>query len=112
MSVLAKHFNPKIDQSSPLKIDLVRRIKVDEKHVEHVVFEPFDYDKFQQSLGTVEDWSLQSLTKAGINPDFPIHTTSPTRLELEQQVEAAAKSANELFSSEQPEEVVIHEPEV
>lgn len=111
MSVLANHFNPKINQCSPLKTDLVRHVKFDEQGIEHVIFEPFDYDKFQMSLGTVEDWALMKLIKAGIDPSFPIHTSSPTRLEVEQQVNNVAAEVEGLFNELEEEEVVIHEPE-
>lgn len=81
MSVLKKLFNDKIDQRSPVIGDLQRVVSVDEEGIEHISWKEVDYPKFQESLGTIDDWSLTNLLKAGIDPAFPIHTGTSTRLD-------------------------------
>lgn len=81
MSVLSRLFNEEIDQRSPVQEDVVRKVNVDEDGVEHISWEKVDYPKLQASLGTIDDWSLTNLLKAGIDPAFPIHTGNPTRIE-------------------------------
>lgn len=81
MSVLKHYFDKDIDQRSPVQKDYARVAKHDDNGNEYITFEEIDYAKLQSSLGTVDMWSLNALLKAGINPDFPIHTGNPTRLE-------------------------------
>lgn len=81
MSVLSKYFSKKVDQCSPVQNDLARKVNYDEDGQEFISYESVDYPKFQASLGTVDDWSLNALLKAGINPAFPISTGLNTRLE-------------------------------
>ena len=80
-NVLTNQFNYDLNQCSPVREDLVRVVKKDEKGEEHIVYEPFDYPSYQKSLGLVDNWSLDNLLKAGINPDFGINTGFNTRLE-------------------------------
>ena len=81
MSVLSKYFNSKLNQSSPVQVDYDRVINRDEEGSEYITYVPVDYKKICASHGKVSDWSLENLLKAGINPDFPIHTGFGTRLE-------------------------------
>ena len=81
MSALKRLFNSKVNQSSPVRDDYVRKVNYDENGVEFITYEKFDYPTFQRSLGSVADWNLDALLKAGIDPAFPIHTGVPTRLE-------------------------------
>lgn len=103
MSVLSVLFDKKIEQRSPVQHDVSRVVNVDSEGNEHITFTEVDYSKLQQSNGVAEDWSLRSLLKAGINPDFPVHTSSPTRLELESQINSLREQLDSLF----PEELVV-----
>lgn len=103
MSALSVLFDKKIDQRSPVQVDLYRVVNVDSEGNEHITFSKVDYPKLQQSNGVAEDWCLRSLLKAGISPDFSIHTGSPTRLELESQLDSIREQINTLF----PEEVTV-----
>lgn len=80
-NVLSKYFDPSVNQASPLVTDYVRTVHHDEKGGEYVTYDKFDSAAYQKELGPVENWSLDSLIKAGIDPRFGIHTTSPSRLE-------------------------------
>lgn len=83
MSVLSisKYFDKNVNQQSPVQKDYSRVVNYDSEGNEYITFVEFDYPSFQKSLGSVNDWSLDSLLAAGINPDFPIHTGVGTRLE-------------------------------
>lgn len=81
MSVLSKYFSKSVNQASPVQKDYNRVVNYDEDGNEYITFVEVDYEKFQKSLGTVDMWSLDSLLKAGVNPNFPIHTGNTTRLE-------------------------------
>lgn len=104
MSVLKKLFNPEIDQRSPVQDDLVRKVSYDEDGKEIVSWETFDYKTFQESLGTIEDWSLSNLLKAGIDPAFPIHTGNNTRLDGLSQLGEFERVADKILSESQPKE--------
>lgn len=80
-NALTRLFNYELNQASPVIDDYVQVEKNDSDGVRYVVYEKFDYPKFQSSNGTVIDWSLQSLLKAGISPNFSIHTGNNTRME-------------------------------
>ena len=80
-NALTRLFNYELNQASPVRDDSVRVEKVDSDGLRYVVYEKFDYPKYQASLGSIIDWSLNNLLKAGISPDFPIHTGFNTRME-------------------------------
>lgn len=80
-SVLDTYFDDTVNQLSPVETDYVRVVKYDEKGDEHIVWEPFDYPEYQKFLGPVNNWTLEALLKAGIDPNFGISTGYPTRLE-------------------------------
>ena len=66
---------------SPVIDDFDRVVNLDEKGNEHITFEKVDYSKVQDSLGDFMQWSLKSLTAAGIDPNFGIRTGFNTRLD-------------------------------
>lgn len=81
MSVLKTHFNPAINQSSPIQDDYNRVVNYDDEGNEYITYEKVDYSTLQAELGTAAMWSLKSLLAAGVDPAFPIHTGNQTRLE-------------------------------
>ena len=98
--VLDKYFSAGIDQSSPVQDDFIRKVNYDEDGNEFITFEKVDYSKLIASNGSVLDWSLNSLLKAGINPNFSIHTGNPTRLEGIGVVDDAQAYVDALFAEE------------
>lgn len=78
----------------------MRVVNHDKDGNEIITYEEFDYPSFQDSLGVVENWSLESLLKAGVNPNFPIHTGNPTRLDGIDVVNQAAAIADSLLAEE------------
>lgn len=92
------YFNSEVKQQSPVQEDVARKAQYDEDGNEFVVYEKVDYPKFQQSLGSVDNWSLNALLAAGINPDFPIHTGNGTRLEGLNSIAEFDAMANEILS--------------
>ena len=97
-SVLAAYFDPSVNQCSRVCEDLIRVVKHDEKGGEYVTWEPFDSAEYQKSLGPVENWSLNSLLKAGIDPNFGIRTGYNTRLEGIDDVNAMASVADSILA--------------
>lgn len=90
MSVLSLNFDYDCNQCSPVQVDYLSKVDVDEKGNEFVSYEKVDYRKIAESHGTVDFWSLGALVKAGINPRFNICTGFNTGLELDSAVSAAA----------------------
>ena len=86
------------DFGSKPRVDYKRVVSHDEDGNEYVTWEPIDYASYQKSLGFVGDWSLDSLLKAGINPNFPIHTGSNTRLEGITELENIAAYADTILN--------------
>lgn len=80
-NALTRNFNYGLEQRSSVVPDYCRVIKRDSDGKESICFQQVDYASYQKSLGSAEDWSLNSLQKAGINPNFAIHTGFGTRLE-------------------------------
>lgn len=85
---------------SPVQSDFSRVEKFDELGNSYISYEPFDYPSHQASLGIWNDWSLDSLLKAGINPNFPIHTGFGTRLEGLSVVDEFSSAADKILSDE------------
>lgn len=79
--MLKKYVDDGIDHSSPVQKDYNRVVNYDEDGNEFITWEEVDYSKLIRSLGSVEDWSLNALLAAGVNPNFGISTGNPTRLE-------------------------------
>lgn len=100
MSVLKAYFDSSINQCSPVSKDFVRVQNFDENGNEYITYEEFDYPTYQKSLGSVQDWSLDSLMKAGINPAFPIHTGLNTRLEGVDVINDIASIADAILSDD------------
>lgn len=74
--------------------DYERVVNIDEDGIERISFELVDYKKIQQSNGSFLLWSLESLMKAGINPDFGIKTGFNTRLDGFGQMSSAVDRIN------------------
>lgn len=98
MSVLSAYFDSSLNQASPVQKDFNRVVNYDENGNEYITWEEVDYPSIQAANGLVSDWSLDSLLKAGIDPGFPIHTGSPTRLEGIGVINNAAAIADEILS--------------
>ena len=81
MSVLKAYFESSVNQYSPSRGDVQRKVNYDEDGNEFIVYEDVDYPALVASRGCVSDWSLDALLKAGVNPNFPIHTGYNTRLD-------------------------------
>ena len=101
MSVIKALFNPEIDQRSPIIEDLQREVDYDETGQEFIRFVPVDYSKLIKSNGSVQDWSLNALLKAGIDPNFPIHTGLNTRLEGVNTISGAIEYLNQIVAEDE-----------
>lgn len=99
MSVLKSNFVKK-SYNSPLADDVTRKVLFDEDGNEKVVFEKVDYKQLAKNREGVEVWSLSSLLKAGINPDFNIHTGLNTRLEGVGVISDAAATLEKLVAED------------
>lgn len=81
-SVLSKYFNVGRSQSSPIIPEYQRVSNIDEKGIEYVSYVPFDLTTVTRGNGSVNDWKLNNLIRAGINPaQFNIHTGNVSRIE-------------------------------
>ena len=97
-NALTRLFDYELKQASPVRDDLVQVEKRDEDGNVFTVYEKFDYPKHQASLGSVSDWSLNSLLRAGVNPNFSIHTGLPTRIEGASVVASAAAQVESILN--------------
>lgn len=98
-SVLNALFNPAINQNSPVVPCIERVSKFDENGKEVVSFE--DQDLFSSvvlSHGKFSDWSINSLMKAGISPDFPIRTGPVSRVESAKDIESISSAVEKMFA--------------
>lgn len=100
MSVLKAYFDKNVNQESRVCPDFVRKVNYDKNGREIITYEEFDSAKYQESLGTVNDWSLSALLKAGIDPDFHISTGLVSRLEGIDTVNSAVETLNSILESE------------
>lgn len=98
MSVLKAYFNDTVNQCSPSRGDVQRVVNYDEDGNEYITYEPIDYPALLASRGSVSDWSLDSLLKAGIDPKFGVHTGLNTRLEGVSIVDSFAAAADTMLS--------------
>lgn len=98
MSVISSQFNYGLNQNSPVIGDVERVVEYDEDGSEKVTFRKVDYPSITKSLGVSSDWSLKSLLAAGVNPNFPIHTGSVSRLENASELESVAKDVDNMFN--------------
>lgn len=108
MSFLKKHFSKSINQCSPAQKDYVRVVKTD-GDTEVIEWKEVDYRKLQRSLGTIGDWNLDTLLKAGVNPDFPIHTGNGTRLEGLNSLKDFEAEADAIFADMQPNDTLVED---
>lgn len=76
----------------------VRRVVTKVDGVDIPIFKEVDYSSVTAKLGSVDDWQLNKLLRAGVDPKFPIHTGLPTRLEGANTVQEAVKMADEILS--------------
>lgn len=100
MSVLDSHVLKNVNQFSPVCEEFERVVKFGENGEELVTYEPFDLSKVRLSLGSVDQWSLKSLMKAGINPDMSIRTGFNSRLEGVDTVNAFADGVDAIVASD------------
>lgn len=98
MSVLSAHFDKSVNQCSPVQPDFNRVVNYDKNGNEIITYEEVDYPSIQDSLGTVHEWSLNALLRAGINPNFPIHTGNSTRLDGIDVVNQASAIADSILA--------------
>lgn len=104
-SVIQSLFNYSGAFKSPVIDDFERVEKRSDDSVD-VVYQKVDYPSVQQSHGKVTDWSLNSLLKAGVNPQFSIHTGFGTRLEGVSELQKLSAVADAVLapSAESPNE--------
>lgn len=87
-------------------VDYERTVSYDEDGKEIISFVPVDYKKITESLGSVDNWSLSALLKAGVNPNFGIHTASSvSRLEGVDAIQGAEADVESIINSNVEEEV-------
>lgn len=98
MFPLSPHFDKTVDQRSPVQPDYARVVNYDDEGNEKITYRQVDYDSIVESHGTVDVWSLDALLKAGVNPDFPIRTGNPTRIEGVAAVNDMAAYAEQMFA--------------
>lgn len=81
----------------PIRGDVRRTVtKID--GVDIPMFKEVDYPSLTAKLGSADDWQLNKLVRAGVDPKFPIHTGQPTRLEGVNTVQEAVKMADEIIA--------------
>lgn len=78
---LKNHFDFDVDLCSPVQDDFDRHVSYDEDGNEFVSYVKTDYPAIQSANGLCAVWNLNALLKAGVNPNFPIRTGNPTRIE-------------------------------
>lgn len=98
--MIHKYFSKDIDQCSPVQVDYERVVNYDADGNEIITWEEVDYPAIQNANGIVQDWSLNALLSAGINPNFPIHTGNNTRLEGIDVVNQAAAMADSILAED------------
>ena len=101
---ILKHDPNMCNQASPVQEDVDRVVHYDEDGNEFITYVPVDYPKIQKSHGSWKDWSLNALLAAGVNPNIPIHTGNPTRLEGISTVSQFESIADEILGAENPNE--------
>lgn len=100
MSVLKAFFDNTANQCSPVQDDYRRVVSHDEDGNEFITYEKVDLASFQESLGLVDNWSLETLLKAGIDPNFPIHTGFNTRLDGLDTLNSAVEALDSIMAEE------------
>lgn len=105
ISILDLQYDKNCDVKSPVQDDYVRVVEHDEKGNEYITWKLFDSAAYQKSLGTVDNWSLTELLKAGIDPSFSIHTGYNTRLEGLSDIDAMAAVADSILAENNVEKI-------
>ena len=96
--VQAVLFDASISPYSPVIGDVERCVSFDEDGKEIVSWKEVDYKELQKSRPCVEDFSLNAMLKAGINPAFSIHTGSGvSRVEGVEAVNEASADVEQIF---------------
>lgn len=98
--MIKKYFSKDVDQCSPVQVDYERVVNYDADGNEIITWEEVDYPAIQAANGAIQDWSLNALLAAGINPNFPIHTGNNTRLEGIDVVNQATAIADEILAED------------
>lgn len=98
--MIRKYFDSEVSVSSPVVDDYFRVVNYDENGHEFITYEKEDYPKFQSSLGFASDWSLDSLVKAGISPDFGISTGYASRSDGLDDLASISNIADSILNSE------------
>lgn len=91
-------FNFEIDQFSPVFGDVERVCKFDEEGNERVSFKEVDYPSLVASRGTVEQYKLNNLLAANIDPNFKISTGQVSRVEGVEQLRTIQKDVDDFFN--------------
>ena len=99
-----KNFNSDSTFESSVKEDFARVVSYDSDGVEFVTYEKVDYSKIVERNGVCVNWSLTSLLKAGINPDFGIRTGLNTRLAGVAVVQQLAAEVDGVFNESNKDE--------
>lgn len=84
MSFLKKAFNYELNQNArDFMHDKILKVKKSKDGEDIIVFEEVDYPAIVAANGNVDDWKLENLLKAGINPQSvgTPHTGYNSRLE-------------------------------
>lgn len=68
MSVLKSYFNESVNQNTTVNDDYLLVHKTGKDGEDILVPEKVDYKKISKELGSVQNWSLETLTKLGIDP--------------------------------------------
>lgn len=96
-SVLEKYVNANARMQSPLIGDVQRVVNYDKNGNEIITYAPVDNSAIVKANGSANNWTLNSLLAAGVNPNFPIHTGVGTRLDGYADVANAAAEINALL---------------
>lgn len=84
--------------------DVERKVKITKDGSQVITYEQVDYPKIVAENGKFGDWRLNNLLAAGINPDFPIHTGSGSRIENFGDLGSISADVDTLFAEEAPAE--------
>ncbi len=104
-NVLISQVNPNVPICGPDMDCYEPSVKVDENGVQNVVFKKVDHRERVKKNGKFNDWKLENLVAAGVDPRFPIHTSPSNRLEGQEEADAVAKAISEIAD----EDIANHE---
>lgn len=98
-----KNVNP-IGHYSPIVQDYRRVDSFDDLGKAYTAFIPCSGKDVTLELGSVDNWSLQKLVKAGIDPNTGIHTGYATRLDGLNDLASLSNMADTLTSKSEADE--------